>query len=143
MDPCLAGFYNEMNLKKNHKFAGFKLSDDMTAVIIDDDMVAEKADTTCKDEDKVHFGKLKEMLKKDEPRYILYDFGCEARDGRTFKKIVFMYWCSNDCPIRKKMIYTSTKDNVMKCFQAAKSIQMNDMEDVDYDEVVKEAMKLF
>jgi len=143
MDACLPGFYNEMNLKKNHKFAGFKLSDDMKTVVIDEKMVADKADTTCKEDDKKHFDDLKKLLTKEEPRYILYDFGCEAKDGRAFKKIVFMYWCSNECPIRKKMIYTSTKDNVMKCFQAAKSIQLNDMEDVDYEEVVKEAMKMF
>lgn len=92
MDPTIPTFMNNMNLNKTNKYACFKLADDQQSVIIDKDILGEKAETSCKEDDKVYFEQLKAKLPADEPRYVVYDFGFVGKDNRTIKKLAFIYW---------------------------------------------------
>ncbi|KXJ19434.1 cofilin [Exaiptasia diaphana] len=134
MAPELKEFFNTMNIKKTHKYAFFKLSSDQKFVVLDEENLGPKVTTKTKEEDKVYFEQLKNVLETNEPRYILYDFGFQGKEGREYRKLGFMYWCSNDCPVKKRMIYASTKDDVRKCFGNKPEFQLNELSDLDYEE---------
>jgi len=93
VDPEVAQFFsNDMNLKKYHKFAAFKLSKDQKKVVIDNDLKGPKSSTKDREADKEFFNQLKEQLRPDEPRFLLYDFGFARQDGREIQKLAFLYW---------------------------------------------------
>lgn len=125
--------------KKGPKFVAFRLSNNKKSVIVDHDIKGEKIKTTDVEEDKKHFQKLLDMQKDEEPRYIIYDFGFKQEDGKINEKLAFISWCSDNCPVSKKMVFSATKDTVVKkCDGVHKVFQINDKGDLDYDEMKKE-----
>ena len=90
IDSDIPTLFNEMKLRSTHKWATFKISDDKKKIEVDE--LGEPKVTEDKDDDKVCFDELKTKLKKEAPRYILYDFGFRNKEDRVIKKLAFIFW---------------------------------------------------
>ncbi|XP_065197801.1 uncharacterized protein LOC135829324 [Sycon ciliatum] len=142
VDAEITEVYNDVKLKAKHKFLIFKISDDKTSIIIDDEVPrAGSANTTTVEDCNVHFEAMKQRLGK-EPRYILYDFGISNTEGRIVKKLAFIFWCPDNSPIGKKMIYASSKDSLKKVMTGIGiEFQANDASDMEFKDLVAEVLK--
>merc|ERR1712050_219024 len=141
IDPSIKTKFDELKLKKTHKFATFKISDDGKKVVID--QLGDPVATETMDDDSACFEKLKDVIVGNDPRYIIYDFGFVAKSGRKVEKLAFIYWCDDDnAPIKKKMVYSSTKDTIKKAFQGLNfEFQANCRGDLDYQTLADEVEK--
>lgn len=141
VDPEVKVLFDSIKLNKTHKYALFRISEDGKRVI--HDVLGDPVVTKTKEEDFEEFKKVKELLKKEEPRYIIYDFNFTNEEGKVYNKIAFIFWCCDDgAPIKKKMVYSSTKDTVKKSFSGVGfEFQANDSDDFDYDEFTNEIIK--
>ena len=88
VDAEITSLFNEMKLRSTHKFALFKIEEKKKVVV---DLCGDPCSTEVREEDEAQFNKMKEPLSK-EPRYILYDFGFTNKEGRSIKKIAFIFW---------------------------------------------------
>ncbi|XP_001635435.2 cofilin [Nematostella vectensis] len=101
------------------KYAIFKLSDDNTKVELE-----EKVEAKClannREEDEEIFEELKGKLSKKEPRFILYDMRFCSKSGSLKEILTFIKWCSDEAPIKKKMLAGSTWEYLKKKFDGLK-----------------------
>eukprot|EP01099_Mayorella_cantabrigiensis_P005850 TRINITY_DN474_c1_g1_i1.p1 TRINITY_DN474_c1_g1~~TRINITY_DN474_c1_g1_i1.p1 ORF type:complete len:141 (-),score=33.69 TRINITY_DN474_c1_g1_i1:123-545(-) len=122
---CITEF-NEFKLKNKNRYILFKLSDNLKEVVIEKkapvdatyaEFVAELPDQDC--------------------RYAVYNFEYDSGSDGHRAKIVFIIWAPETAPIKKKMIYASTKDAIKKAFQGLSvEVQGTDKAEVDYEEVL-------
>ncbi len=89
LDPEIVSLYNEIKLKKVHKWVTYRIEKKKKIVI---DQRGEKNKTDNKEDDKAEFDKLKGLLDIKEPRFILYDFGFTNKEGRNIEKLAFIFW---------------------------------------------------
>jgi len=91
VDSSITTLFNEMKLRSIHKYATFKIENKKKVIV---DQKGDPVPTETRDEDKVEFNKLKDLVtSSNEPRYILYDFSFQmAKDNRSLKKIAFIFW---------------------------------------------------
>jgi len=72
-------------------------------------------------------------LPKDQARYIVYDFPYKTKDNppRDVEKLIFIYWCPDDCTAKERMVSATTKEDFKKNLSGlAKEIQGKDFSDV-------------
>merc|ERR1719277_573918 len=75
-------------------------------------------------------------LPSNEPRYCVVDCEYVAKSGAENKKLVFIFWCPEDCGVKDKMLYASSKDTIRKALTGVQvEIQANDMSDVEKKQV--------
>nr|KAG5690127.1 hypothetical protein BaRGS_003450 [Batillaria attramentaria] len=86
----------KMNLSGKAKlnFAVFKISDDLTQIVPDEERI---------------------QLPQDDGRYIVYDYPYKSSFGAS-SKVILVMWCPSSVSIKKKMLYASSKDALKKCF---------------------------
>lgn len=65
----------------------FKISDDRTSIVVDE--IGEKGGEADKETWKTLADKL---IANGEPRYIVFDFKIEKKDGTGNEKLGFIYW---------------------------------------------------
>jgi len=71
-------------------------------------------------------------LPKSEPRYCLVDVDYTTKSDAQHTKMVFVFWCPDDCGVRDKMLYAASKDTIKKPFAGVQcEIQANDLGDID------------
>ena len=85
-DNCTEKF-EELKGKHLHKYLTFKISDDRKSIVVDEE--GEKTDCSDKDAWKCLADKL---VGSGEPRYIVFDFKIEKKDGTGNEKLGFIYW---------------------------------------------------
>ena len=90
VDESIATLYNEMKMRKTHKWATFRINDEKTSIVIDE--LGEPKDTGSVADDKEAFGELAGKLVASQPRYILYDFNFVGKEGRKVEKLAFIFW---------------------------------------------------
>ncbi|CAH1785131.1 unnamed protein product [Owenia fusiformis] len=78
-------------------------------------------------------------LPQDDCRYAVYDLGYTLKDGREQEKLVFIAWCPDTAHVKKKMIYASSKDALVKKLKGVSQqlIQASDYSDLEYKSVVE------
>merc|ERR1719231_224526 len=78
-------------------------------------------------------------LPENEPRYAVVDFNYSTDDGRPQDKLLFIAWSPDDCGVKPKMLYSSSKDAIAKKLTGiAKNLQINDSGDLAESEILKE-----
>jgi len=87
------------------------------------------------------FDKMKAGLEDEEPKFIIFDFHFKSLDGRDVTQIGCISWISDNCGVKKRMKYSSTKEILPKKLQGVKSIQANDKGDLDFETVVNDLRK--
>ncbi|CAK9297198.1 unnamed protein product [Gordionus sp. m RMFG-2023] len=85
---------------------------------------------------------LKEAESQGDCRYAIYDFDYKVeRHGApeaSTNKLLFYIWCPGSAKIKRKMIYTSSKDAIKKKLVGiGGEIQGTDDAEVSYDEVLE------
>ena len=122
---CISEF-NAFKLKNQNRYILFKLSDDLKEVVIEKKAAPE---TT--------YAEFVAELPEQDCRYAIYNFEYDSGSDGKRAKIVFVIWAPDTAPIKKKMIYASTKDAIKKAFQGISvEVQGTDRSEVDFDEVL-------
>jgi len=76
-------------------------------------------------------------LKDDEPCYlVVYCKGVDS-EGKGINKVLFISWVSDGAPIKKRMLYSSTQDTVIKKLSAQKSLEVHGHEEICIDGVLQ------
>ncbi|XP_038050945.1 cofilin-like [Patiria miniata] len=126
-DEEVSTIFNDMKLRKTLKWITFKIENKKKII---KDQSAEPNDNYG---DKTQFDEMKAKL-TSEPRYILYDFKFDSKEGRKINKIAFIFWCDDNAIIGDKMIYASSKDAIKKAFTGlGLEFQANTMAQLDYE----------
>ncbi|KAF9331687.1 cofilin [Podila minutissima] len=122
---CLNSF-QELKLKKVHKYIIYKLSEDNKSIEVEK---TSEASATYDD--------FVQQLPEDDCRYAVYDFDYTLPDGPR-NKIVFFTWSPDNSKIKAKMIYASSKDALRKQLQGiGAEIQGTDFDEVHHDAVLE------
>ena len=119
-----------MKLKHTTRYIIFKISDDKKRIEI------EKSGPIDKTYDDF---KADLPMEPAEPRYCLIDFPTKTKDDVDTNKLIFLAWSPDDCSVKQKMLYASSKDALKKKFVglAKDDICCTDKDEVQYDEVDK------
>ncbi|KAG8979734.1 cofilin, partial [Tulasnella sp. 427] len=91
VNPACLSTYNELKLKKQHRYIIYQLNQGMTEIVVgktstDKDYEAFLAD-----------------LPPDEPRFAVYDFEFQKEGGGQRNKLVFYSWNPDGAKIKAKM----------------------------------------
>ncbi|XP_052767666.1 actophorin-like isoform X2 [Mya arenaria] len=118
-DECAAAWV-ALQAGHKHSYVIFKISDDKKKIEVD-----------CKGEPGEPYQSLREKLKqKGACRYAVMDF--EYDPVKKAKKTVFIAWVPDDCSIKEKMLYASSKQAMKdKLTGFGKEIQANDDDELD------------
>ncbi|KAG8942721.1 cofilin [Tulasnella sp. 424] len=122
--------YQELKLKKQHKYVIYKLNPNMTEIIVDKSSKDTDYETFLGD------------LPVDEPRWAVYDFEYSKGDAGKRNKLVFYSWNPDGAKIKQKMVYASSRDTLRKALVGiAAEIQGTDLDEVGHDTVFDRVSK--
>lgn len=118
-DECKTKF-QEMQLKHQIRFILFKIENKKSIIV---DKIGEVSQT---------YEDFLKALPQNEPRYCLVDVDYTTTSGADHTKMVFIFWCPDDCGVKDKMLYASSKDTIKKAMGGIQvEIQANDNQDID------------
>ncbi|KAI8089676.1 uncharacterized protein BX664DRAFT_333627 [Halteromyces radiatus] len=130
VNPQCLELYQEFKLRKKYKYIIFKLSDDLSEIVVEN-----SAETGTYDD-------FLQKLPADEPRYAVYDFDYEKPGEGQRSKITFYSWIPDTAKVRQKMLYASSKDAIRKqLIGLAIEIQGTDFSEVDHETVLEKASR--
>jgi len=137
---CISTF-NELKIGKNNKFIIYKLSDDLTEVVVDQtsaDGDWEQFRTALLDAKVTIRGK-----ETSSPRWAVYDLEYNLASGEgTRNKIVFLAWSPDDAAIKARMVYASSKESLKNSLVGiGMEIQANEPDELEESEIVRIASK--
>ncbi|KAL3856161.1 hypothetical protein ACJMK2_010946 [Sinanodonta woodiana] len=96
----------------------------------------------AQDWDKMDFDTLKSSLPDDDVRYFVYDLSYTTAGGVDNAKLILVMWCPESAKVKRKMLGSSTFENVKKKLDGVGVIiQANDLSDLDTDSIQKKLMK--
>jgi len=131
-DDCVTQF-NDMKLKHTMKYIIYKMNDGMTEVQVH--KVGGKEAT---------YAEFLAELPEADCRYAVFDVAyVDPKTSNERNKLTFFAWCPDVAKVKPKMIYASSKDELKKRLVGiACEIQGSDQGDIEYDEVVKNIIRL-
>ncbi|KYQ96961.1 cofilin [Tieghemostelium lacteum] len=115
--------YNQLKLGRKFGMISYKISDDSTQIVVDKTYPPNTPFETFTAE-----------LPEKDCRYVVYDFEY-FEEGANKNRIVFVAWCPDVAPIKKKMMATSSKDSLRKALVGIQT----EIQGTDLSEVTKEA----
>ncbi|KAH9980312.1 actin depolymerizing factor [Lactifluus volemus] len=126
---CLDRF-QELKLKKTHKYIIFMLNKEKTEVIV------EKTSSSADYDDFLT------CLPESECRWAVYDFGFENEEGAKRNKIIFYSWSPDTAKIKDKMVSASSRDALRRSFVGiALEVQGTDYSEVAHETVLDKALR--
>jgi len=138
-DEVVDYYNNHFKQKKKVMYFLCALNPGGTEIVLKDDAdereeVGAYQDKTP-EESKKNFDTMKDKLKTDDPCFIVFDFWFKKGE-RVENKMGVISWISDECPVKKRMVYGSVKDALTRKLEGTKSIQANDKGDLEFDSVV-------
>ncbi|KAG6850336.1 hypothetical protein H0H93_014609 [Arthromyces matolae] len=128
VNPKCLEEYQQLKLKKTHKYIVFALSKDLTEIVVEKTSSSDVYDDFTAD------------LPETECRWAIYDFEFEKEEGGKRNKIVFVSWSPDDAKIKQKMLFASSKDALRRSLVGiAVEIQGTDYSEVAYESVLDKA----
>merc|ERR1739838_708137 len=128
-DACIESF-NNLKRKHDKQYLLFELNDDITEIV----QVAEGEKGTTYES----FYTDVIEARPDEPFYCVFDFQYKDKEGKQKDKLVFLTWVPDEAKIKKKMLYTSSKDTIKKAFVGMGiEIQATSFDEADYAAVME------
>jgi len=122
-EECTTSF-NQLKMDKNLRYIIYKIENE-SAVTVEKSAPPEAS-----------FQDFLNDLKKDEPRFVVYDFPYKSRDNLDMNKLVFIHWSPDDAPARGKMVYASSKESLKRRFVGIyREVQACSMADLDHEEI--------
>ncbi|CAE6460420.1 unnamed protein product [Rhizoctonia solani] len=126
---CIAQ-YQALKIKKAQKYIIFKISDDLTKVVV------EKCGGDSKSDEKEGYDAFIAELPKTEPRWAVYDIKFDKEGGQR-NKLTFFSWSPDDAKIKSKMLYASSRDALRRSLDGiAAEIQGTDHDEVAWESVL-------
>jgi len=126
-NPDCLSVFEELKLKKKHKYIIFKLNDTKTEIV--------PLKTSSGDYDE-----FLEDLPETECRWAVYDLEFTNEEGGLRKKIVFVNWSPDDAKIKDKMVTASSRDALRRSLVGISTdIQATDFSEVAYETVLEKA----
>jgi len=114
-------------LKKKYKYIIYKISNDLTEIVIDS-----TGDLDYED----FLG----VLPEEECRWAIYDFEYEKEGAGRRNKITFLSWSPDNAKIKQKMLFASSRDALKRSLTGvAIEIQGSDLSEVSYEVVLEKA----
>jgi len=98
---CVSTF-EDLKLKKKMIAIFYKIGDTSSEIEVEKTLEG----------DKYTFEKVIAEIPKNECRYVVIDYAYDHEGPKN--KICFVAWCPDTAPIKKKMLYTSSKDSLRK-----------------------------
>jgi len=136
-DECVKEFEN-MKGKKAYYGIVYKLSDDLKSIELDktfENPCADESDTGS-----AEYHKFADYLLKcgdeNDCRYACYDIRFTTSEGVRRNKLVFITFCPENAKIKKKMVYSSSKDTLKSKLIGILDVQANDASDLALENVV-------
>jgi len=131
--------FKDIKESQKYWYICFKITDDKKKIVTAEtlsreDAGAEKGAEQAWDE-------LVKTLKDDEPRYIVFDIHHHHEtENRKIQKLLFISWCSDNCKIGKKMIYSSSKSSLLKTLVGVKQpgLMASDFSDLSFADALKQ-----
>eukprot|EP00930_Biecheleria_cincta_P021448 TRINITY_DN158_c0_g1_i1.p1 TRINITY_DN158_c0_g1~~TRINITY_DN158_c0_g1_i1.p1 ORF type:complete len:142 (+),score=45.08 TRINITY_DN158_c0_g1_i1:68-493(+) len=131
-DACVAK-YEQIKMKKDLRYIIFNIKDKKEIVVTEHEAGTDKT-----------WDDFKQIIQDNfaaTPCYALVDVTYTSDDGRDQAKLTFVSWSPDDCGVREKMLYASSKDAIKKKFPGVmKELQANDLGDLEWSHV-EELMK--
>ena len=128
-DECIAA-WNEIKIGHKYRYVIFDMSKDMKEVV-----VLKKAEPTATYDDFL------DDLPPKDCRYAVYDYTFTAGDHEA-EKLVFIVWCPDTAPVRRKMVVASTKATVKNAFAGvAMELQATDDSEIAEAELLKKCLE--
>lgn len=99
--------------------------------------------------DKLHgyYGPLYWKMFSDACQELPICYGChyisfKTKEGISARKLVFMYWCTEDAKVNDKMVYSSSKDTLTKKVKSINiKLQGDSADELSYKEIAKQVSK--
>lgn len=127
--------YQLVKTGKKNPYIIFKLSDDLKCIEVE--KVGDPGETF--DDFRGH---MMAAAAQKQGRYAVYDLLTEEEEASKCKtgNLVFIVWISDDdCGIKQKMLYSSSKDAIKKaCIGFKKELQCNDASELTLEELRKQ-----
>jgi len=131
IDPACITVYQDLKLKKAATYIIYKMSEDYKSVIVESQQKGGSYDEFIA------------KLPKEECRYAVYDFEFEKPGEGTRNKICFIAWAPDEAPIKKKMVYASTKVAMVKALVGIQAeIQAMEKDEVKYESVIEKVLRV-
>ncbi|KAF8713268.1 Actin depolymerization factor/cofilin -like domain protein, partial [Rhizoctonia solani] len=128
--------YQGIKLGKKYKYIIFKLSDDLKEIVVEKTSNDPDYDTFLKD--------LPEVTLIDEPRWAVYDVEYEKTGAGKRNKLIFFSWNPDSATIKKKMVYSASKDAIRKSLDGiAAEIQGTASDEVSKDSVLDKVSRSY
>jgi hypothetical protein len=122
--------YNELKLRHTMRYIIYRLSDDLSEIIVD-----KEADKTAKFDD--FLIEAKKVKDRGECRYAVYDVPFE-HGGLVKNKLLFILWAPEDAKVKQKMVYAASKDAIKRKLEGlAKELQATELSDLEWEHVVE------
>jgi len=126
VDSTVINDFNEFKMSNKHRFILFKVSDDKKSIIVD-----KKGDISQT------YGHFISALPTNDCRYGVVNFEYNTESDGKRSKIVFFNWAPETAPIKSKMVYAGTKNDLKKALVGLSiEIQGTDLAEVDEKEVL-------
>merc|ERR1712096_521667 len=126
---CVEAF-TEMKIRHTKRYVIFKIENKKEIFI---ESEGDKSKT---------YAEFLEAVPENEPRYAVCDVSYTTADGRPQEKLVFFLWSPDNCGVRDKMLYASSKDALRKKLDGVhKEVQANDRSDMEEKEIVTQLTK--
>lgn len=136
-EDCQKEFLS-LKMSSKYHFIIFKLSDSMKEVVVEHAEPAQPGDEFAPVYRRF-LERMHECKSKKESRFAVID-AAYTKDGKVKKKIVFVYYSPETASIKQKMVYSSTKDAMVKALGNSSihvNHQANDDDDLSWDTVEK------
>merc|ERR1739838_708093 len=98
--------YDETKIKNTNKYLIFKITDDKKFITID-----------CEGAPDATFDDFCAALPDDDCRYAVFDTPITTKSGAEANKMMFVSWSDDNAPIKKKMLYASSKLALKACLK--------------------------
>jgi len=125
-DECVAEF-EKLKIGKQYRYLMFHIEHGQICVC-----KKGPRDTTYED----FVEELKGVKDQGDCCFAVFDMEFETKSKEKRQKIAFIPWNPDSSSIKKKMVYSSSKDALKKKLEGVKESQANDLEDLDKDNVI-------
>ncbi|KAL5524347.1 AIN1_1 [Sanghuangporus sanghuang] len=137
-EDCVKAF-NDLKLQRQYKYIVYALSPDNKSIV-----VSEKVQQDSSKPNREFYDEFVAKLPTDEPRYGIFDFEFEKEDGSGKRnRIVFVNWAPDTSGIKKKMVYSSSKDALRRGLVGVQvDVQATDPDEASYENVLEKCDRL-
>lgn len=126
IDEQVISEFNSFKMSNSHRYLFFKMSDDKSAVVLE-----KSAPISSTYQDFV------KDLPTNDCRYAVVNFEYTTESDGHRSKIIFVNWSPETAPIKSKMVYAGTKNDLRKALVGISiEIQGTDLSEVDEAEVL-------